>query len=122
MKTELKKKVRNLFNIIYRLRLGIKLVLTPGTVAIGVTLNSGVENCSFFELLAPLRFKIGVVIDGPGLFCSIFNSIKLFVLPEAAASDTAAMADVDATAFCIPEFELIAIACRIDSRCCLAND
>lgn len=71
-------------------------------MAIGVTLNSGVENWSFFELPPPLRFRIGVVIDGPGFDCSIFNSIRSFVLLDPAPDSM----DVDGSA---PDFVFIAI-------------
>lgn len=94
---------------IYRLRLGISRVLMPGPVAIGFTLNSGVVNWRRFELPPPFRFKIGVVVAVPvalvGFFCSMFNSIKSFVLDAIAdAAD-----DVDGAGALAPEFVFIAI-------------
>lgn len=90
----------------YRFRLGIKHDLTPGSVAIGVTLNSGVVNWSFLELLPPLRFRIGVVVTTSAVsFFMMFNSIRSFVL-----ATLAAIADVDGVAADFtPEFVLMAI-------------
>lgn len=52
----------------YLLLLGLSLLLVmPGSGAIGVTLNSGVENCSFFEPPPLFRFRIGVVGIPPGI-------------------------------------------------------
>lgn len=67
----------------------------PGIVAIGVTLNSGVENCNRFALLPFFRFKIGVVVAEPMVWPSVrlfivFNSIKslLFVAVMALCTPT----------------------------------
>lgn len=98
---------------IYRLRLGISRVLMR-SVAMGLTLNSGVVNCRRFEPPPTFRFRIGVVVavalTMAGFFCSMFNSIRSFVLD----ATPAAMADaddddgVDALA---PELVFIAMAC-----------
>lgn len=90
----------------------------PGPVAIGFTLNSGVVNWRRFELPPPLRFRIGVVVavvavPVTGFFCSIFNSIKSFVLLDATidAIADAAADDVDGVADALTlEFVFIAIA------------
>lgn len=89
----------------YRLRLGINRALTPGTV---VTLNSGVVNWRRFELPPPFRFRIGVAVAVAGFFWIIFNSIKSFVLDDAASAPIADAADIDGAEL-IPEFVLIAI-------------
>lgn len=55
---------REKFLITYRRRLGSnRLVLIPGIVEIGVTLQSGVVNCKRFEPPPLLRFNIGAVVD-----------------------------------------------------------
>lgn len=92
----------------YRFLLGIKRELTLGTVAIGVTLNSGVENCSRFELPPPLRFRIGVVVTSVVFFFMIFNSMRSFVLDVISSAIAIDVVDVDGTAF-TPQFVLIAI-------------
>lgn len=89
----------------YRRRLGNRrLLLMPGIVAIGVTLNSGVENCNRFEPPPLLRFKIGVVVDsaaGNGL-ARVSNSMSsLMVVP---------MRPIPLVVpALLPEFELMAI-------------
>lgn len=95
----------------YRRRLGNRrLLLMPGIVAIGVTLNSGVVNCNRFEPPPPLfRFKIGVDVAraaGSG-FVNVSNSMSspLIVVPMPLMPfDTPAL---------LLEFELIAIVVEI---------
>lgn len=77
--------------------------MTPEALAIGVTLNSGVVNCSRFELPPPLRFKIGVVVTSAGFFLMILNSIRSFVLDATPAAIADAVEDDGAV------FVLIAI-------------
>lgn len=92
----------------YRFRLGIRRVLMPGIVAIGVTLNSGVVNCNFFELPPVFRFNIVVVdVVVSKRFCSIFNSIKSVALSDIAAAPSDV--DVDGADLLPDEFVLIAI-------------
>lgn len=105
-----KRKNKGNFKLIYRLRLGISRVLMR-SVAMGLTLNSGVVNCRRFEPPPTFRFRIGVVVAVAlalaDFFCNIFNSIKSFVLD---AMPTA-MADADDGADALaPEFVFIAIA------------
>lgn len=95
----------------YRRRLGNRrLLLMPGIVAIGVTLNSGVVNCNRFEPPPPLfRFKIGVDVAraaGSG-FVNVSNSMSspMIVVPMPPMPfDTPAL---------LLEFELMAILVEI---------
>lgn len=101
----------------YRLRLGISRRLMR-SVAMGLTLNSGVVNCRRFELPPTFRLRIGVVVSVAlalalamaGFFCSIFNSIKSFVLDAMPAAMADADDDDGADAFA-PEFVFIAMVC-----------
>lgn len=64
-------------NVQYLRRLGINLLLAD-TVGIGVTLNSGVENCSFFVTAALFGFGVAplppvLVLPSPPSFCCFVN-------------------------------------------------
>lgn len=94
----------------YRRRLGNRrLLLMPGIVAIGVTLNSGVENCKRFEPPPLLRFKIGVVVGraaGNG-FVNVSNSMSsVMVVPMRPIPLVVPVL--------LPEFELMAM---VDCDC-----
>lgn len=90
----------------YRRRLGNRrLLLMPGIVAIGVTLNSGVVNCNRFEPPPLLRFKIGVVVDkaaGSG-FDNVSNSMSSLMVVPMRTMPLVVLA-------LLPEFELMAMA------------
>lgn len=86
-----------------------------GTVfVIGVSLRSGVENCNRFELPAPFRFRIGVVVV-VGISAVVvsarfitLNSIRSFAVDAIPAAIADVMA-ADGAAFAPPGFVLIAI-------------
>lgn len=73
-------------NCIYLRRLGINLLLAD-TVGIGVTLNSGVENCSFFVTAALFGFGVAplppvpLILSPPSFCCFVNGSNSMLSFP-----------------------------------------